>query len=735
MHLSALLEFDVLPLDADDDVAVLLDITAPEQQRDTERAPATLQIVLDRSGSMAGARLQGAVQALRALVDRLDPTDNFGLVTFDHQARVEVAAGPLTDKAAVKARIGAIAPGGSTDLSSGLLRGTQEARRASNDQGATLLLISDGHANTGITDHAKLAECARSAYASAVTTTTLGYGLGYDEALLGAVADGGAGSALFAEEPDTAEQMVAQEVDYLLSKTAQAVSLRVAAGPHLRGVSVVGEMPSTRLGDGSVMVELGDFYSGEQRRLLLRLDVPGIAALGSATVTELTATYVDPASLTTYTATLPIAVNVVPGDGAAGRIPNPAVQTERVFQNAQTAKREASEALRSGDREQAARKLEQARDALSAQLPAAPPEQAEELTAQVAELDDLAARAQSDDASRTSKAAYSSQSGYSRKRSRMAGYSSGYYAGVPQAPGHAALDPAAYVRARVALEGLSVGDGFGQQFFWPENHTQDPSESPSRPWGWTDDTEMACSIVDILARHGHVDQDALAQSFADHYDPARMYGAGAQELLRRIGAGTPWRAATAEQFGGSGSFGNGAAMRVAPLGAYFAGDAAVAAAQAKLSAEITHSHPEGIAGAVAVAAAAAVAGGNPDATGEDLLEAALAHVAEDGVQVSAGLERARDLLGAPAAQAAGELGNGAQISAQDTVPFALWVAATHRDDYPEAMRTCVGAGGDMDTTAAIAGGVVAARLGTSGIPKDWRTAREPLPAWLLNPES
>ncbi|MFD3688896.1 VWA domain-containing protein [Nocardiopsis sp. NPDC058631] len=417
MHLSALLDFDAVPLDSDDAVSVLLDITAPEREEDTARPPATLQVVLDRSGSMGGSRLEGAVRALRGLVDRLAPSDNFGVVSFDDQARVEIPSGPLTDRAEAHRRIRALRAGGGTDLSSGLLRGVQEARRAGGERGATLLLISDGHANQGVTAHDLLRQVASDAYAHGVTTTTLGYGLGFDEALLGAVADGGSGSALFAENPDTAGGLIAQEAEYLLAKTAQAVSLRVPVGPRLRAVGVVGEMPSHRLPDGSVVVELGDFHSGERRRLLLRLEVPGLSSLGTVTVTSLEATYVDPATLATYTATLPVTVDVVPGEQAAARVPRPEVRTEESLQRAQTAKREAGEALRRGDRGTAADILDRARRDLGgiAGHGAPPPP---DVAAQSAELGLMAERARTDDASRTSKTLYASQSGYSRKRGR-----------------------------------------------------------------------------------------------------------------------------------------------------------------------------------------------------------------------------------------------------------------------------------------------------------------------------
>ena len=180
-------------------------------------------------------------------------------------------------------------------------------------------------------------------------------------------------------------------------------------------------------------------------------------------------------------------------------------------------------------------------------------------------------------------------------------------------------------------------------------------------------------------------------------------------------------------FNGTGSCGNGAAMRVAPLGAWFFDDLDRAADQAARSAEVTHRHPEGIAGAVAVALAASIAAREHLAPTE-FIDAV--RTATPPGQVRAGVERAARLLGRPVVEAGYELGNGARVTAQDTVPFAIWSAATHLGDYPAAIRSCVQIGGDVDTMAAIVGGIVAAR---SGVPADWLAAREPLPDWVTPP--
>ncbi|MEV4756718.1 ADP-ribosylglycohydrolase family protein [Micromonospora sp. NPDC049559] len=299
------------------------------------------------------------------------------------------------------------------------------------------------------------------------------------------------------------------------------------------------------------------------------------------------------------------------------------------------------------------------------------------------------------------------------------------------------VDDARLALARDSLAGLSVGDALGGRYFRPGRGTGGWGEElPEPPWEWSDDTEMACSVLAVLARRGAVDPDELAASFANRYDPARRYGAGAVELLELIRSGTPWPVASVSVFAGQGSYGNGAAMRIAPLGAYLADSPARAAAQAAVASEVTHAHPEGVAGGVAVAVAAARAAGarlSGDRPDPDRLLAAVAAVLDPAGAVRAGIDRAIGLLDRPVPEAARELGNGGRVTAPDTVPFALWAAARHLADYPAAVRACVEAGGDVDTTAAIAGGIVAAYTGVGtpgGVPADWIEAREPLPTWL-----
>ena len=261
-----------------------------------------------------------------------------------------------------------------------------------------------------------------------------------------------------------------------------------------------------------------------------------------------------------------------------------------------------------------------------------------------------------------------------------------------------------------------------------------------RPWRWTDDTAMAISIVELLERHGTIDCDLLAASFARAFarEPERGYGAGAHALLSRVSAGAAWREEAAALFRGAGSYGNGAAMRAAPIGAFFAPDLERVRDEALRSAAPTHAHPDGAAGAVAVAIAAALATSREATVREAMLDV-VAHWTPPSKTRDRILRAAQLGLAFDVQLAGEELGTGSNVTSHDTVPFALWVAARHLDSYEEALWTATAHPGlelssnalsifaiDRDTVGAIVGGIVACAVGVDGIPVLWRAATEPI---------
>ncbi|MET9591445.1 ADP-ribosylglycohydrolase family protein [Streptomyces sp. NPDC006516] len=283
--------------------------------------------------------------------------------------------------------------------------------------------------------------------------------------------------------------------------------------------------------------------------------------------------------------------------------------------------------------------------------------------------------------------------------------------------------------ARRSLEALALGDAFGERWFplfrpprqaYAEVRAR---RTPHEPvWHWTDDTALALAVQRVLDEYGQVEQDRLALYYALAFDAdqARGYGHGMHLLLPQLlSSPADWRTLAPTLFEG-GSLGNGAAMRVAPLGARFHADLGRAAEQAELSAVVTHSHPEGVAGAVAVAVAAALS-----VRGEFTLES-VAERTPEGLVREGVLRAAAVPFATEPWKAADILGNGRRIRADDTVPFALWTAARHPGDLEAALWSTAEGFGDVDTTCAITGGVVGAATGVDGVPAEWRLRREPL---------
>ena len=286
-------------------------------------------------------------------------------------------------------------------------------------------------------------------------------------------------------------------------------------------------------------------------------------------------------------------------------------------------------------------------------------------------------------------------------------------------------------RAVLSLDGLSVGDGFGECFFTAPNiidRRLEQRDPPLSPWVVTDDSIMALSIVRCLKRYGFIEQDALAAAFAQEYlrEPHRGYGGTAHRILQSIAEGISWQVAAGKAFDGQGSCGNGGAMRSAPIGAYFVDDYARVISEAKASAAVTHAHPDGQTGAVAVALAAAWMSHEyrpADKPTHAVIEFVLEHIQR--TETFYRLKKALDVpLNLSPQLAALTLGNGSGVISSDTVPFCLWCAARHPNNYSDALWATVSGLGDRDTTCAIVGGIVALSAGRESIPADWLQARE-----------
>jgi len=289
-------------------------------------------------------------------------------------------------------------------------------------------------------------------------------------------------------------------------------------------------------------------------------------------------------------------------------------------------------------------------------------------------------------------------------------------------------------RMRLSLDGLGLGDALGEMCSYRAAEAPRrllDGELPAGPWFHTDDTEMAIAIAGVLKAHGLVHQDALAKRFARRFErqPDRGYGRMTRLQLREILSGANWRETSRNAFGGQGSKGNGSAMRVGPLGAYFAEDLERVADEARASSVVTHTHPEAVAGAIAVAVGAAMSWRLRPTPSADRAEwffgetLRLTPPSDLRQRILLASQMPKDL---PERSVAEALGCGELVTATDTVPFCLWMAAHCFQDFAEALGRTICVGGDCDTNAAIVGGMVALSVGRDGLPEDWLAAREPV---------
>lgn len=239
---------------------------------------------------------------------------------------------------------------------------------------------------------------------------------------------------------------------------------------------------------------------------------------------------------------------------------------------------------------------------------------------------------------------------------------------------------------------------------------------------FTDDTAMTIGVAESLLGCGGFDGHHMARTFARHYaaEPWRGYGASPPEIFRRIDQGVSWDEAARSLFGGAGSFGNGAAMRVAPVALFAHPDTRVVATIARDTAVITHTHPEGIDGAVAQAVALdRVLALEPS----QLLDPqALVDRIRGQVTTAIFRDKLAYLSSSVGQRSVPEMAQvlGSGVAAHASVPTALACFLTHPRSFPEAVKAAISLGGDTDTIAAMTGALAGALGGLAAIPPQWR---------------
>lgn len=269
---------------------ILARITAPAATARSGRPPVNLAIVLDRSGSMSGAKLATAKLAVEEAIGHLLPTDRFSVVVYDDKVDVVIESTEATGEArhAAVRRLAEIEARGSTDLGGGWLRGCEQVAGRLVEQGVNrCLLLTDGLANVGITDPTVLASHAGELRARGISTTTFGVGTDFDERLLADLADAGGGHFYYISEVAQIRDAITTEVGETLEVVARDVALEVLARDEIDVETITPHRISRRGNKASIL--LGDLGSEQIVEVVLRLTFP-YGTLGHDTGAMLTVT-------------------------------------------------------------------------------------------------------------------------------------------------------------------------------------------------------------------------------------------------------------------------------------------------------------------------------------------------------------------------------------------------------------------------------------------------------------
>lgn len=294
INLTAKPERTVLPDTASDCILQIeLEGDGDKEPSQKRKTPLNLAVVLDRSGSMSGAKIEKARQAACMVVDQLGKDDQFSLIIYDTEVEVLIPSAKVTDKENLQRRINRIEPGGSTALYAGVEAGAKQVRKYFETERINrVILLSDGLANVGPKSPNELAVLGRQLSKEKISVSTIGLGDDFNEDLMTALAESGHGNYYYVQDAENLPRIFSDELGMVKSIVAREIKLKITLpeGIHARGILGDDEI---QIQGGTVIIPLPELSSTQKRRFLLDCQ---IAAGDLTRLANIDLEYVDPAS-------------------------------------------------------------------------------------------------------------------------------------------------------------------------------------------------------------------------------------------------------------------------------------------------------------------------------------------------------------------------------------------------------------------------------------------------------
>jgi Ca-activated chloride channel family protein len=344
------LDYDVLTVERPQKLYLMARFEAGEGPNDALRRPLNLSLVIDRSGSMAGDKIDYTKQAAQFLVQHLGANDIFSIVLYNDKVETLVPPERLSNKDAVVQMLESMRVRGTTNLSGGWLEGCQHVSSQLSAQTLNrVILMSDGLANRGVTDAPTLVGMAKQKREEGVTTTTMGLGKDFNEDLMMEMAHSGGGAFYFIESPEVTPEIFKEELSGLLSVVGQNLTISIEPNQHVSSIRQLNAYSVSTDGK-KTSFQLGDIFAHEVKTLVLELSIPAMDSLGETQIAVLRFEYdeISESGTKRQTKSFDVMVNVkAPAEFDV--LPNPDVAQSVLLLKAAQARQEAVKAADHGD--------------------------------------------------------------------------------------------------------------------------------------------------------------------------------------------------------------------------------------------------------------------------------------------------------------------------------------------------------------------------------------------------